>query len=87
MKKEYGKPLLYIEDFTINQHIATCIMNSGAGHYDGECSFTVKDDDEEEIFVYYYQNISGKCNQLVDVGGNNYVGCYSGPDKGGAFAS
>ena len=57
MKKEYGKPLLYIEDFTINQHIATCIMNSGAGHYDGECSFTVKDDDEEEIFVYYYQNI------------------------------
>ena len=88
MKKEYGKPLLYIEDFTITQNIATCIEHSmGERFYKGDCTFMIYDKDEEETFIYYYSNMNGKCNQLVDVGGNDFVGCYYGPNKGGAFGS
>lgn len=86
MKKEYGKPLVYIEDFTITQNIATCTSNVGANHYDGQCTFTVEDPDEGTL-IFYYQSMSGKCIEFVDGGGNDFIGCYYGPIGGASFAS
>lgn len=82
MKKEYKKPLVYIEDFTITQNIATCKENQGATHYDGDCTFIVGN------LVYYYSDMEGKCIQFVDPPDDTDVeACYYGPIGGHGFAS
>ncbi|MFR1850579.1 MAG: hypothetical protein ACLSXF_05825 [Clostridium sp.] len=40
MKKQYEKPMIYVEDFTMCQNVAAgCSQTEGAQHFGGECPF------------------------------------------------
>lgn len=85
MKKEYSKPMLYIEDFTLTQHIAACDAPDGALHYKGTCAYNDGDPDFGDTVGFFYKGIAGCDLDASDE--NNAINCYYGPIGAGAFAS
>lgn len=86
MKKEYGKPMVYIEDFTLTQHIAACDKPEGALHYEGKCAYNDGDPDFGGPLVGFFSSGIKGCT-LDGNDENNADNCYFGPTGGGAFAS
>lgn len=78
MKKQYEKPMIYVEDFTMCQNIAAgCNKTEGANQYQGACHF-------EDINGYgdiLFNSLVSSCEVVIDLndcqdGSNSYGGYF-----------
>lgn len=83
MKKEYKKPMIYVEDFTMCQNIAAgCKITEGANQYGGQCGFDASIEDEFGDItpeVLFNGNV-GTCTSYVDS-----IDCQDGPNSYGGY--
>lgn len=83
MKKEYKKPMIYVEDFTMCQNIAAgCKITEGANQYGGKCEFNTSIEDEwgDMVPETLFNGNVGTCTSHVDD-----LTCQDGPNSYGGY--
>lgn len=79
-KKEYVKPMVYMEEFGVSQSIATCDIPTKTFYKDEGCGIPSTHEKYDEPVIYFTTGIDGKCTQSIELPGGDKL-CYHIPQS------